>query len=85
MPWEETSIIIYWQPLSAICANAWCSCQDSGVVFMVGVTLSPITVPVVPIIPTFFPAASRIVLIIWVVVVLPLVPVTPMVTIFAAG
>ena len=31
----------------------------------------------VPIIPTFFPAASRIAFIMWVAVVFPLVPVTP--------
>ena len=85
IPWEDTSIIIYWHPLFAIWENAWCSCQDSGVVFMVGVTVSPMTIPVVPIIPTFLPAASNMALIIWVVVVFPFVPVTPMVIIFLAG
>lgn len=43
------------------------------------------TVPLVPIIPTFFPAASSMALIMCVVVVFPLVPVTPTVIIRLAG
>ena len=53
--------------------------------FMVGVTCSPMTTPVVPIRPAFFPAASSTVFIIWVVVVFPLVPVTPIRVSFFAG
>ena len=41
--------------------------------------------PLVPIMPTFRPAASSTLFIMWVVVVLPLVPVTPIMVIRREG
>ena len=58
MAWEETSMMTYWHPASAIRRSSCCSSKLSGVVRSVGMIWSPISLWIVPIRPTFLRRAS---------------------------